>query len=75
MLDRIDITSKSVDFNSEILLNAWISGSLRYNHHRAIKEFPGILPGCGCTSTRLKHPSHDQLLVRFFVCPKPTILR
>jgi hypothetical protein len=75
ILERVDVTLKSVDFGSDLLLNAWISGSHTSNHHRAMKEFTAILLACGGSSTKLKHLSHDELPVRFFVCPKPLLLR
>ncbi|KAF4629333.1 hypothetical protein G7Y89_g8819 [Cudoniella acicularis] len=70
LLERIDISRKSVGFRGQILFGVW---TLKFDNdyfQRANNEFTAILSTLIYTKSRLKHFSHDHLPVTFFRQPK-----
>jgi len=60
MLERVDITRKSVGFKSKLLFAAWLKGCGNDGFKRATDELTTLLEALDATKAQLKHFTHDN---------------
>jgi hypothetical protein len=72
-LERIDITRKSIGFESELLFAVWLKGCGKDGFKRAIGELTTLLEALDATKGQLKYFTHDKLPATFFAQAPQTL--